>query len=118
MLIRTNQTGGGPVAVQTEQILYLRQITGNTTGVVMGARGFNEFAISVDNTLDALVGRMPAGSMIRGVQTGGGPVAVNGRHIRYIRSEGAATIFVLGAKGGEEFAISLDIPFSDVSLNN
>lgn len=117
MLIRTTQTGGGPVAIQSEQVLYLRQITPDTTGVVMGARGFNEFAISVDSTLDAFVARMPAGSMIRGVQTGGGPVAVNNRHIRYVRSEGPATIFVLGAKGGEEFAISLDMAMDEIALS-
>jgi hypothetical protein len=118
MLIKTNQTGGGPVAIQTEQILYLRQITPETTGVVMGARGFNEFAISVDHTLDGLVSALPQGSLIRGVQTGGGPVALNSRHIRYVRSEPPATIFVLGAKGGEEFAISLDIGFEDLAVDS
>jgi hypothetical protein len=116
VLIRTNQTDGGPVAIQSEQILYLRQITPKTVGVVMGARGFNEFAISVDMTLDLLVASLPAHSMIYGIQTGGGPVAVNKRHIRYVRSEDPATIFVLGAKGGEEFALSLDLALDELPL--
>jgi hypothetical protein len=114
MLIRTQQTNGGPVAVQTNQIVYLRQITPQATGVVLGAKGFNEFAISVDLPLESLLAQITDQRFIRSIQTGGGPVAVNCRHIRYARSENGATVVVLGARGGDEFAISMDMPLESL----
>jgi hypothetical protein len=105
MLVRTKQTNGGPIIIQSDQVVYLRQISTTATGVVVGAKGFSEFAISVDDTVEGLVQAMSGAAR----QTNGSTVAINNRHIRYARGEGEATVFVLGSRGGEEFAVSVDI---------
>jgi hypothetical protein len=115
MLIKATQTNGGPVIVQTEQIIYLRKITDTATGVVMGSKGFSEFAISVDLTIPELLAHATDCTFVTGCQTGGDTVAINGRHIRYARPEGSATVFVLGSKGGEEFAVSIDRDLEDAT---
>ena len=52
---------------------------------------------------------------IRFVQTGGAEIAVSVDHIRYVRAIDAwTTALVLGAKGDEEFAISVDEPMMEV----
>jgi len=46
---------------------------------------------------------------IRFVQTGGAEIAVNSDHVRYVRAiDEWTTALVLGSKGDEEFAISVD----------
>lgn len=52
---------------------------------------------------------------IRFVQTGGAEIAINGAHIRYVRAiDEWTTAVVLGVKGDEEFALSVDEPLIEV----
>jgi hypothetical protein len=51
----------------------------------------------------------------RFVQTGGAEIAINVEHVRYVRAIDAwTTAIVLGTKGDEEFALSVDEPLLEV----
>lgn len=51
MFVRFVQTGGAEIAVNAEQVRYVRAIDAWTTALVLGAKGDEEFAISVDEPL-------------------------------------------------------------------
>ena len=51
MFVRFVQTGGAEIAVNADHIRYVRAIDEWTTAVVLGAKGEEEFALSVDETL-------------------------------------------------------------------
>jgi hypothetical protein len=51
MFIRFIQTGGAEIAINSEQIRYVRAIDAWTTAVVLGVKGDEEFALSVDEPL-------------------------------------------------------------------
>ena len=52
MYVMFTQTGGDQIAVNSEQVRYIRLIDGNTTAIVFSARGNeDEWAISVDDPI-------------------------------------------------------------------
>jgi hypothetical protein len=52
---------------------------------------------------------------IRFVQTGGAEIAINAEHVRYVRAiDEWTTAVVLGVKGDDEFALSVDEPLFEV----
>ena len=52
---------------------------------------------------------------IKFVQTGGAEIAINSQHVRYVRAiDDWTTAVVLGVKGEDEFALSVDEPMIEV----
>ena len=51
MFTRFVQTGGAEIAINVEQIRYVRAIDAWTTAIVLGTKGEEEFALSVDEPL-------------------------------------------------------------------
>lgn len=51
MFTRFIQTGGAEIAINVDQVRYVRAIDAWTTAVVLGTKGDEEFALSVDEPL-------------------------------------------------------------------